>query len=81
MYRCFAVLLGVAVFIEGAGPLRNCIAVSGQWHKMGFSVSGHGQTSLTVPPFVVNLNFFNRSGTLGGGWRPGNALEGALEFF
>jgi len=22
-------------------------------------VSGHGQTSLTVPLFVVNLNFFN----------------------
>jgi len=24
-------------------------------------VDEHGQTSLTVPPFVVNLDFFNRS--------------------
>jgi len=41
--------------------LKNLMAMTGQWHKTRFSVSGHGQTSLTVPPFVVSLNFFNRA--------------------
>jgi len=28
------------------GPLKNTIAMTGQWHETRFSVSGHGQTSL-----------------------------------
>jgi len=36
--------------------LKNPIAMT---HKAILGVWTHGQTSLTVPPFVVNLNFFN----------------------
>ena len=41
------------------GLLKKAIGMTGQWCKRRFSVPGHGQTSLTVPPLVVNLDFFN----------------------
>jgi len=39
--------------------LKNRIAMA---HKAILGVRTHGQTSLTVPPFVVNLGFFSRLG-------------------
>ncbi len=35
--------------------------VTGQWQKRRFSVSEHGQTSLTVPPFLCGFELFQRS--------------------
>jgi len=47
-----------------AVPLNNPIAIGSQWHKRRLSVCGHGQTSLTVAPVVVNLNFLNSPAVL-----------------
>jgi hypothetical protein len=46
--------------------------MTSQWYETRFSVSEHGQTSLTVPPFVGDLDFFNGPGVIFGFCRCAN---------